>query len=80
MKIQTVKIISILIKCICLHACSVCEDIVGKHGEVAEWQTHEEYWNFTQPEGLLKSESSSRFESGLFHINVSHTLMAWVNK
>lgn len=41
--------------------------MAGKHGEVAEWQTHEEYWNFTQPEGLLKSESSSRFESGFLH-------------
>ena len=61
-------------------ASSVCEDRVGKHGEVAEWQTHEEYWNFTQPEGLLKSESSSRFESGLFHINVGHTSMAKVSE
>ena len=28
----TVRIILILIKCICLHACSVCEDRVGKYG------------------------------------------------
>ena len=37
-KIQTVKIISILIKCICLHACSVCEDKAAKGGW-RKWQT-----------------------------------------
>ncbi len=36
MKSQMVRIILILIKCICLHACSVCEDIVGKHGRETE--------------------------------------------
>lgn len=35
-KSQMVRIILILIKCICLHACSVCEDIVGKHGRETE--------------------------------------------
>lgn len=31
-----VRIILILIKCICLHACSVCEDGAGENGGMAE--------------------------------------------
>ncbi len=36
MKSRTVKIILILIKFICLHACPVCEDGAGENGG-AQW-------------------------------------------